>query len=291
MILENSRLGRLIKRIFFFILIKSISTSVKKNKRNELKKKLQEIVPSLTDQYTTKDIRINDNFSNEKLRSLHAFQVNFLLNGMSHIVENNDERKKQLNIIDIGDSSGNHAKYLSGLQDITEKLNLLSIDIDPLSVEKIKSKGLKAVCCRAEEIGKLDLGFKPDMMYSLQMLEHLTDPARFLYNLSKNNVCDYFAMTVPYVKNSRVGLKHLRKGIDKNVSPEECHIFELNPQDWKLLSNFAGWEIVNSEVYLQYPKLHPLYLTKTVWKHYDFEGFLGIMLKRKYDLANRYLGW
>ena len=65
MILENSRLGRLIKRIFFFILIKSISTSVKKNKRNELKKKLQEIVPSLTDQYTTKDIRINDNFSNE----------------------------------------------------------------------------------------------------------------------------------------------------------------------------------------------------------------------------------
>ena len=72
MILENSKLGRLIKRIFFFILIKSISTSVKKNKRNELKKKLQEIVPSLTDQYTTKDIRINDNFSNEKLRSLSS---------------------------------------------------------------------------------------------------------------------------------------------------------------------------------------------------------------------------
>ena len=291
MVLENSKLGRFIKRIFFKVLIKSISTSVKMNKINNLKEKLKDIVPTLTDQYTTKDIKINDKFSNEKLRSLHAFQVNFLLDGMSYIVETNKERKKQLNIIDVGDSSGNHAKYLNSLQNITDNLNLLSIDIDPVSVEKIKSKGLKAVCCRAEEIGELDIGFKPDLMYSLQMLEHLTDPARFLYNLSKNNVCEYFAMTVPYVKNSRVGLKHLRKGMAKKVSPEECHIFELNPQDWKLLSNFSGWEVINSKVYLQYPKFHPLYFTKPVWMYYDFEGFMGIMLKRKYELANNYSGW
>ena len=124
-------------------------------------------------------------------------------------------------------------------------------------------------------------------MFSLQMMEHLTDPIRFLYNLSKNNVSEYMLFTVPYVSKSRVGLKHLRQKDGRIVSPEECHIFELSPSDWELVCKFSGWEVIERDIYLQYPPFHLLSFTKPLWRIYDFEGFCGFF-KRKFDLTRQY---
>ncbi len=291
MSIENYLGGKLLKKIFFTILRKSIEKSLKKRNFSHLKSKLEKIVPQISNQYSSKEIDANDKFTNMKLRGLHTFQIKFITECINNIKRKNNFENKTLNVVDIGDSSGTHSQYLLGLDRNKDNLNLLSIDIDPLSVEKIKTKGLKAICGRAEDLHKLNINFKPDIMFSLQMMEHLTDPIRFLYNLSKNNVSEYMLFTVPYVSKSRVGLKHLRQKDGRIVSPEECHIFELSPSDWELACKFSGWEVIERDIYLQYPPFHLLSFTKPLWRTYDFEGFCGIFLKRKFDLTRQYTGW
>ena len=89
---------------------------------------------------------------------------------------------------------------------------------------------------------------------SFQTVEHLNSPINFLKSISQNTNCNYFLITVPYISSSRIGLEHIRGNLDTKVHAENIHIFELSPQDWKLLFKHSGWEIVDETVYFQYPK-------------------------------------
>ena len=127
------------------------------------------------------------------------------------------------------------------------------------------------------------------------MLEHLLNPALFMHDLAVKTETEVFVVTVPYVKKSRVGLKYLRcpKHTNKfeKINAENTHILELSPEDWRLLLMFSGWKVSYEERFLMYPTMSPLYFFKYPLRHYDFEGFLGFILKRDLSKSNIYQDW
>ena len=202
--------------------------------------------------------------------------------------------KDAVNVVDIGDSSGTHLKYLksliSGSTVFGERnFNFISVNLDPIAVEKIRSKGQDAILCRAEELYKK--GINANLFLSYEMLEHLYNPIDFLNNLSASSAQDaLFVLTVPYLAQSRVGLHHIRHNQSHNVYPENTHIFELSPSDWKLIFYQSGWEVVEEMIYRQYPQKSWKRMMKLFWKKYDFEGFYGVILKRNRAWAELYRG-
>ncbi|MBA7592050.1 hypothetical protein ES708_34223 [subsurface metagenome] len=116
------------------------------------------------------------------------------------------------------------------------------------------------------------------------------NPAEFLYKISKTN-CKFFVITVPYLAKSRVGFHHIRNLQQCNVTPEDVHIFELSPSDWRLLFMHSGWSVVYDRVYLQYPRKGFWRFMKWGWRQYDFEGFYGVILKKDSNWSKLYTGW
>lgn len=170
-----------------------------------------------------------------------------------------------------------------------KKINCFSINIDPAAIERIKAKDLKAVCDRAENVAKYVN--KVDIALCFETLEHLMNPCEFLHRLSYKTNTTYLIITVPYVKRSRVGLHYIRRNWNVVINAENTHIFELNPEDWKLLVIHSGWKVIQQKIYYQYPKWGFYRLTKPIWRKYDFEGFLGLILKRDHTYSDRYKDW
>lgn len=149
---------------------------------------------------------------------------------------------------------------------------------------------MEAICARAEDLTTLSI--EADMFLSFEMLEHLMNPCGFLQGLSEKTNCKAFVVTVPYLAHSRVGLHHVRHDQKRGVNPENTHIFELSPEDWRLIFRHSGWAIQADRIYLQYPKRsisRPLW--KRFWRHYDFEGFYGAILKPDKSWSSLYNGW
>ena len=105
------------------------------------------------------------------------------------------------------------------------------------------------------------------------MLEHLYDPCHFLHDLAVKTQAKYFVITVPFVRKSRAGFWHIRRGQQNPVHAEDVHIFELSPADRKLIALHSGWRVVKEKVYLQYPRRGLWGITQPIWKKMDFEGF------------------
>ena len=264
--------------------LKSLKSAVKEQKLNYLIPKLEEISPDYLDHYN--HVKIEGEYWNYKVRALHAFQVEMTKKAIGIVKEN--LKKDNLTIVDIGDSSGTHTDYVKKLfSDI--KLKLLSVNLDPKAVEKIKKKGLDAILSRAENLDKYNIN--PDLFVSFQTVEHLNSPITFLKSISKNTNCEFFLMTLPYLLESRVGLEHIRNNEDENVHAENIHIFELKPADWKLLFKHSGWEVFYEKIFFQYPKKNPLRFLKKSWMKYDFEGFYGVILKKNSNWSDKYLDW
>lgn len=246
------------------------------------------MVPDLKDQYTTFTIDMNDRYVVEKVRCQHAFQMMTLMKAVQLLLEK--QKKQEIVIVDIGDSSGTHILYLNKLlKEHGIEANTLSVNIDPLAIAKIKNRGLNAILCKAEELHKHNI--EADILFSFEMLEHLFDPISFLHTISSKTRCDYFVITVPYVQRSRVGLEHVRSNIDKEANAESIHIFELCPEDWDLIFKFTGWKILHADCYTQYPKRGILNLMKYEWRRFDFDGFYGVILERDHRIKDQYKSW
>lgn len=243
-----------------------------------LSDQLTRIVPDIGDQYTT--FKVDHPYVIQKVRMQHAFQM--------FLVDQIMDQFEQPTVVDIGDSAGTHLKYLLGLYP-DKNGQFLSVNLDASAVEKIKSKGLDAVHARAEEIEKYNIN--ADIFICFEMLEHLMNPADFLYKISTRTHAQYLIITVPYVKRSRVGLHHIRHCQPAKVSAENTHIFELNPEDWKLIARHAGWKIYRDHIYRQYPKRSLMRLTRKLWKRFDFEGFYGMILKPDQKWSSMYSDW
>lgn len=249
-----------------------------------LVERLREIVPDVSDQESSEKEQFNA-YWELKRRSLQAFQCSLMLNLLDTI------HHGELTIVDVGDSAGTHMLYLKELTKGKFSIDTISVNLDPRAIKKIEARGLKAILCRAEE---LDLGEKNiDLITSFQMVEHLHNPAIFFRRLAKKARANRMLITVPYIKNSRVGLHQIRFGTRRDIFAEEEHIFELNPQDWTLLLLHSGWRVVHSEIYFQYPRGWPLVsaLLKRFWRAGDFEGFWGAVIEKDLTFSDYYRDW
>lgn len=246
----------------------SIRSAVREQRLDELMAQLTLIVPDIRQQYTTHVLEKPYVFL--KVRALHAFQISLVRKALELLGVGANE---PLTIVDIGDSAGTHLQYLEKLHG---KIRSLSVNLDSEAVLRIRSKGLEAIHARAEDLHKYNIS--PDIFTSFETLEHLHAPLLLLQSLSKVR-CRSLVVTVPYVAKSRVSLDYIRQGRDEQrVAAESVHIFELSPDDWRLLFQFSGWRILHDQVYHQYPTRHPLCVTKPIWKSLDFEGFYGAVL-------------
>lgn len=279
MSLCKNKIKTTVKKGIDFLLKKSLESAAKEQKLCELRKKLKEIVPEITNQYSS--FKIDNPYLEINVRNLHAFQlslVNTIIGKFEKPV-----------IVDIGDSAGTHLQYIIGLNPENKSINCLSVNMDQKAVDRIRNKGLIAVCARAEELQKYNVN--ADMLLCFEMLEHLMNPCYFLHELSSKMNVKYLLITVPYLKKSRIGLHHIRNVGENEVFAENTHIFELCPADWKLLVQHSGWQILHEKIYLQYPKYGLLRITQPLWKRFDFEGFYGLILERDDTWSSKYLDW
>ena len=279
----------ILKTIIFYLLNKAlILTNIQRNEKN-LKEKLAHIVPDLANQYTIFKIDMDNQYLVNKVRGQHSFQISIALKAIE-LLKVTKGQDLDINIVDIGDSSGAHLIYLNELLE-DNKINTLSVNLDSVAVDKIKDKGLNSLLCRAEELHLHKEGLKADIFLSYEMLEHLLDPISFLHTMAEKSECEYFVITVPYVYKSRVACQFVNNGLKGDFQAENTHIFELSPNDWDTIFKFSGWEIVHSDKYTQYPNSFPLNMTKYLWRKLDFDGFYGVILKKDSTYSKRYLDW
>ena len=272
--------------IFSVLKLTSLKLAVKEQGYESIFPQLEKVTKNYTDQYNS--VNIEGDFWNFKVKALHAFQVDFSLKAITFIKEELKKKEDEITIVDIGDSSGNHLLYF---KEILKDINLrtVSVNLDKSAINKIKSKGLEAIHCKAEDLIKHNIN--PDIFFSFQTIEHLNSPITFFKSIADNTSCNYYLVTVPYVQKSRMGLEHIRGQFENKIIAENIHIFELNPSDWKLLFKHAGWEPIKEEIFFQYPKKHPLRLLKNNWAKQDFEGFYAVLLKKNRYWADKYLDW
>ncbi len=243
----------------------------------ELANELREILPDIRKQYSS--FEVDTPFLETKLRGQHAFQL--ALAGPEIA-----SRPKAV-VVDIGDSSGMHTAALKALY--PGERRWLSVNLDKEAVARVRARGFEALEARAEELGKH--GIDADVFLSFETVEHLPDPINFLHALAAKTRCQRLVLTVPYVRQSRVGLHHLRANLKKPVTAETVHLFELSPADWKLVFRHAGWKLERERTYLQYPRHHPLAATRPIWRSWDFEGFYGAVLSRDDAWSSLYASW
>lgn len=262
----------------------SIEASIHENRLGELRDKLRVIVRDISSQEESEKEFFND-YSEVKRRGLQAFQCSLMLKALEGMY------KDKLTVVDIGDSAGTHMLYLKELVKDKFSLDTIGVNLDPRAIEKIRSRGLKAILCRAEDLSLDEV--QVDMFTSFQMVEHLHNPAIFFYRLAKRPGCERMVVTVPYMRRSRVGLYQARRPADKSVYAEGEHVFELSPEDWKLLMLHSGWKVVYERIYRQYPKNIPVLSSflASYWRRSDFEGFWGAILEKDTSVCDRYNDW
>lgn len=254
------------------------------NQYGEKVSRLRVIAPDISDQESSEQAHFND-YWELKRRLLHAFQCSLMLKALDTC------GPASLTVADIGDSAGTHMLYLKELAKEGHTIDTLSVNLDPRAVDKVTARGLRAILCRAELV---DLSTEDiDIATSFEMIEHLHNPALFFRNLATKSRCKKLVVTMPYVRSSRVGLHRLRHRYDGPVYAEDEHIFELNPGDWRLLAQHAGWKVVYSGTYYQYPRRWPFVsnLFAFFWRKTDFEGFWGAILERDPTFSDRYQDW
>ncbi len=270
------------KKISYWSLVKAC----KQQRLSDLVETLRKIAPDISKQESRENLKFNA-YLELKRRAMHAFQCKLILKAVENVSAD------KLVIVDIGDSAGTHMLYLKKLTKDKFNVETVSVNLDPRAVEKIKLRGLKAILKRAEEIELEDVGGDVDLFTSFEMVEHLHNPAIFFRRIAKKQSCKRMLITVPYLKQSRVGLHHVRSRSQEIIYAEDEHIFELNPTDWTLLFLHSGWKVTFSKIYYQYPTGWPIVsiFLRWFWKTSDFGGFWGAILEKETTYSDLYKDW
>ena len=245
---------------------------------------LGRIVPDITHQFST--VLLNTEYLRVNVRATHAFQMSLVNRALD---PHKNPGKGTIGIVDIGDSAGTHTKYIKSLHK-DRQFNCLSVNLDREAVKRIKAHGLQAAHGRAED---LEYPSSTQVFLTFALLEHLVNPCGLLHKLSKYPDCKALVVTVPYVAQSRVGLRHIRLNNKRTVCAENTHIFEISPKDWQLIFKHSGWAVVYEQVYYQYPRHVPIvsWFFKRFWARNDFEGFYGAILKPDKTWSKLYADW
>jgi hypothetical protein len=268
----------------------SINSAIKNQNLEKMCTDLRRIIPNIRSQFTHGfDKEDYEDYFEVKMRGMHAFQINACIEAVDYV---HNRLNRPITIADVGDSSGYHLRYLKKIISGEKLGKSLSVNLDPVAIEKINTGGGEGILCKAEELDTINIS--PDLFMSFEMLEHLTDPVRFLHDIAKKGSADNFLISVPYRKNSQFGGVHLRlKGGDlpEKMTPEEVHIYEFSTDDWLLLAEFSGWKVVFTKIYWQYPRNNIGRLMQPLWRSLDYEGFFVMFLERDSSLSKRYTGW
>ena len=72
------------------------------------------------------------------MRGMHAFQVNACIDTVNYVF---NKLNKPITIADIGDSSGNHLRYLKHIVSEKKLKKGISVNLDPVAIEKINAEG------------------------------------------------------------------------------------------------------------------------------------------------------
>lgn len=268
----RSRLRRAKEELF----LRSLRAAGREQGLEELALKIAAL-GGVEEQYTTN--KIDSEYLRWKVLLQNAFQIALAAPEMP---------KDGGLVADIGDSSGRHLTALKTLVPGC-RASFLSVNLDPVAVEKAKARGLEAVCARAEDLAAR--GINAEVFLLFEILEHLPDPFHFMHDLSVKSSCRSLVVTVPYVRRSRLGLHHIRTNMTEKFGAERVHLLELSPEDWRLLFLHTGWRVRSERTYLQYPRLGPLRATAAAWRRYDFEGFYGAVLELDDTWSSRYESW
>jgi hypothetical protein len=260
------------------LMLSSLRAAARQQGLAPLMGKLETALPDIKRQYTSFDV--DSEYLRVKVRAQHSFQI--------ALAGPEIESRPKAVIVDIGDSSGAHISYLKALHP-NGGHRYLSVNLDPTAVEKVKERGIEAVLARAEELDKH--GITADVFLLFETMEHFSDPVTFLHELSSKTKCQRLVLTVPYVCKTRMGLHHVRAGLRKPLAAESVHIWELSPEDLRLLFKHSGWKLEREWIYRQYPRFHPLALTRWIWRRWDFEGFYGAVLSRDDSWSSLYQSW
>ncbi len=271
-------ISKVVFKLFNILRELALDAAARQQKLDTFAAELSCIVKDISHQYT--GVVLTQKLLQKSVRYLHAFQISFA----AEIIEKFENPV----IVDVGDSAGTHIHYIKQLYN-DRHIRALSVNLDETAVKRIREAGFEAICCRAEVLAQA--GIRADIFLCFETLEHLSDPIRFLYSISRNKDVKYLVITVPYVRKSRIGLHHIREKIRKQVTAEDTHIFELCPDDWNLVAAHSGWNVIKKKVYLQYPRWHPLYITMFLWRRFDFEGFYGMVLTPDSEWSSLYRDW
>ncbi len=268
-----------LRSAYYRLMTRSARSALREQGLARLAETLVTLVPDVSDQYTTHEV--TGPYLETTVRGLHAFQISLVNAALSKV--------SNPFIVDMGDSAGTHLTYLLGLHGNGSSIRTLSVNMDEKAIERIHRRGLNAVKGRAEDLHALAID--ADIFLRFETLEHLCDPCRFLHRLASETKAQYLVITVPYVRRSRIGLHHIRRNLTGRVTAENTHLFELSPDDWKLLLRHSGWEAFIEKVYLQYPRRGIFRITKPLWRRRDFEGFYGAVLRKESAWSSLYTDW
>lgn len=202
-------------------------------------------------------------------------------------IENVITRKGGCTYADVGDSDGSVRLLLKGYLS-EEKLSSVGINLQPSTVEKIKRKGLDAICADALSLG--DKGVHYDIVSAFETLEHLPDPIGFLSGI-RNVVENRLVLSVPFIRHSRIGLAYLSNRWPNGTKPtvENTHIFELSPRDWKRIFLHSGWKINRDWKLMMFPSARiSRLILQPFWRFVSFEGFWFISLSKDTEYSSKY---
>jgi SAM-dependent methyltransferase len=275
----RSRMRRILKGAVEELWRLSLEAAVKEQGLRGLMGRLEAVAPDLSAIRT--GYRVASPFLVTCHRALDAFQV--------WLVRQVLDEFSELTVVDVGDSSGRHLLYVKDLRG-GAPTRCISVNVDPAAVERVADLGIDGVCERAERIPER-LGRDVDLFLCFELLEHLTDPVLFLRALSYGSDARYLVATVPYVRRSRVGLSYIRDRWSEPATAENTHVFELSPDDWRAIVRHGGWAVARERIYYQYPRWSPLRATRWLWRRYNFEGYLGLVLRRDHSYSDRYQSW
>jgi len=208
----------LLNKLFCKISFVSLRSAVRSQKLSNLMDSLELAVPDISGQYSM--VNIDNRHLRFKVRGLHAFQMSLF----ERIVY---DSPKDIQVVDVGDSAGTHILYIKSLFSHQKNIKCLSVNVDPKAIQRIKNKGLEAMLANVEELDKHKI--PADIFLCFEILEHLNDPIGFLHKLATNANTKFVIATVPFLRRSRVLLRHIREDRKENVNAENTHVFELCP--------------------------------------------------------------
>jgi len=276
-------LKSLIKRKIFDPV--SISSVIKViNSNNELREIWEysfDLFPDFSSHFA---VPVYDKEIEHRIRMLVVGETFFIKKEIDGILES----KEGCSYADVGDTDGS-VRLLLEKSFSKEKLSSVGINLQENAVEKIKKRGLDAICADALSLG--DMGNNYDIVSAFETIEHLPDPIGFLDRI-KSVINNRLILSVPFIRHSRISLAYLSDKWPEGKKPtiENTHIFELSPLDWEKIFLHTGWKIENEWKLMMFPSTgFSRFILQPYWRFVSFEGFWFVSLSKYNKYASQYV--